>query len=59
MQFNFATSREKFQKLKYIDSMYFVLVTAATLGYGDIYPNTIYSRFVVIIVLLAVFVIFG
>lgn len=32
-----------------INSFYFSLVTFTTVGFGDIYPNTIYSRIVVIL----------
>jgi hypothetical protein len=45
--------------LKYIDFVYYTLVTSYTLGYGDIYPNTFKSRVLVVIVLLLTFSIIG
>jgi hypothetical protein len=45
--------------LKYIDFVYFTLVTSYTIGYGDIYPNKFISRTLVISVLLFTFSIIG
>lgn len=38
----------------YIDTLYLTFVTHSTLGYGDIYPTTVYSKICVIIQLFIV-----
>ena len=40
------------QKMKFFDAFYFLVVTTTTLGYGDYYPNGIFSRFYMIIIIL-------
>jgi hypothetical protein len=45
--------------LNYIDAIYYMTVTASTLGYGDIYPTAAVSRAVIIIVIMVVIYIFG
>lgn len=37
--------------LNFIDSLYFMLVTTATIGYGDIYPRIIATRFLIILII--------
>jgi hypothetical protein len=37
--------------INFIDSLYFMLVTTATIGYGDIYPKIIETRFLIIFII--------
>ena len=43
----------------YLDTFYFMIVTTVKLGYGDIYPESIVSRLVVLAILLTIFAVFG
>ncbi|CAI2387773.1 unnamed protein product [Moneuplotes crassus] len=47
------------EPLKFIDSFYYVVITATTIGYGDIYPTRSQSRIIVAIILIIIFMIFG
>ena len=38
--------------LNFFDSFYFLIVTVGTLGYGDIFPTTELSRFVIMIIII-------
>ena len=40
------------EKMKLFDAFYFIIVTTTTLGYGEYYPNGIFSRFYMIIIIL-------
>ena len=44
------------QKLTYDAAFYFMIVTVTTVGYGDIYPNSNFARFVIAIFILVVVV---
>ena len=45
--------------LSFLDSFYFVIVTAASIGYGDIYPITWISRLAVILVVIMILYVFS
>lgn len=45
--------------MKFIDSFYFVVITVGTIGYGDIYPISTWSRLGVAVMLVIFFTIFG
>ena len=40
------------EKLTFIDATYFIIVTASTIGFGDMFPTNVYSRVLTIVVLL-------
>ncbi|ETN18351.1 hypothetical protein PPTG_21546 [Phytophthora nicotianae INRA-310] len=44
-------------KLEFHDSLYFVLVTVSTIGYGDITPRTLLGHMFVIVAIIAIFTI--
>ncbi|EEY59638.1 uncharacterized protein PITG_12221 [Phytophthora infestans T30-4] len=44
-------------KLEYHDSLYFVLVTVSTIGYGDVTPRTLLGHVFVIVAIIAIFTI--
>jgi potassium channel subfamily T protein 1 len=46
-------------KLYYLDAFYFMIVTAATIGFGDVSPALFVSRMVMVFIVLSVFAIFG
>ena len=46
-------------EMKYLDALYYVIITTATVGYGEIYPTSILSRAIVVSILLIVFLIFA
>jgi len=37
--------------MKFHDSLYFVVVTLFTVGYGDFYPDTIFGRTIVMFII--------
>jgi hypothetical protein len=45
--------------LYYLDAFYYMIITAATIGYGDIYPNVFTSRIIMLAMILSVFAVFG
>ncbi|OWZ08324.1 hypothetical protein PHMEG_00019148 [Phytophthora megakarya] len=45
------------RKLQFHDSLYFVLVTVSTIGYGDISPHTVLGHVFVIVVIIGIFTI--
>ena len=47
------------EEMKFADSLYFVVVTVSTIGYGDILPIRSYSRIFVAWMLAVIFTIFG
>ncbi|CAI2387150.1 unnamed protein product [Moneuplotes crassus] len=47
------------ESLKFIDSFYYIVITATTIGYGDIYPTRSQSRVIISIMLIIIFLIFG
>jgi hypothetical protein len=42
-----------------LDALYYMIVTSATIGYGDIYPKTLLARFLVVMIIMSVFFVFG
>ena len=40
------------QKLAMLDAFYYTIVTIATVGYGDIVPNTVGSKILAILIIL-------
>jgi voltage-gated potassium channel len=47
------------EDLRFDESIYFITTTVTSIGYGDIYPKTLLSRLVTVILLLSVFTVFG
>ena len=47
------------ENLKFFDAFYFIVITATTIGYGDIYPLKTESRLIVSVMIVIIFVIFG
>lgn len=47
------------EKLQFHDSIYYMLVTGSTIGYGDIYPMTAESRLIVCCLVIICFSIFS
>lgn len=47
------------EEMKFADSLYFVVVTVSTIGYGDILPIRSYSRIFVACMIAVIFTIFG
>ncbi|KAG6574504.1 Calcium-activated potassium channel slowpoke [Phytophthora cinnamomi] len=45
------------EKLQFHDSLYFVLVTVSTIGYGDITPRTLLGHIFVIVMIIGIFTI--
>jgi hypothetical protein len=43
-------------KMTFVDAFYFMIITASTIGYGDIYPITIKAKFsIVILIMIMIF----
>jgi hypothetical protein len=47
------------KKITFADAFYYMIVTSSTIGYGDIYPTTATTRFLIIFLIMISFVIFG
>ena len=47
------------EELKFADSFYFIVITATTIGYGDIYPISRDSRIIISFLIVFIFAIFG
>lgn len=52
---NFSINQTSNQTLNFIDLFYFTTVTSATVGFGDISPQTSFARFIVTIQILSTF----
>jgi len=47
------------QPLDYLDSFYFMITTASTIGYGDIYPKSFWAKIWVVLLILLVIIVFA
>lgn len=54
-----TTNAFSLDNMKYLDAFYYMIVTASTIGYGDIYPKSVIARFIVLAILLCVFAVLG
>jgi len=45
------------QDYSIVEYIYFMVVTISTVGFGDVYPTTIYGRFSIIIAILIMFLV--
>ena len=42
------------QRLKFLDAMYYMIITSGTIGYGDIYPTSVLSRLVLMVIIVKI-----
>ena len=46
-------------RLEFLDALYYMIITSASVGYGDVYPQTFLARSAILIVLCCVLLIFA
>ena len=45
--------------MRFVDAIYFMIITSGTIGYGDYFPITFLSRMVMIMLIIIIITVFG
>lgn len=45
--------------MRFVDAIYYMIITSGTIGYGDIFPVTTISRMTIIIIIVMIITVFG
>ncbi len=46
-------------EMKFLDAIYYMIITSGTIGYGDYFPTSYVSRLVLIILIAIIISVFG
>ena len=47
------------QAMRFVDAIYYMIITSGTIGYGDIFPVTTISRMTIILIIVMIITVFG